>query len=254
MRGRAAIVGAVAIALLLSSCAAGPTASRAEPTIGECRQLDRPEHFAVLSDASPAVDCAAPHTVETYAVGELARDADARYPALAERETIAAEACPATGVRDYLGAGVRQGLYGVWTLAVLPTPARWTAGERWVRCDLMLVADERGAFDPLVRTATLRGAAQGAQADAVSRCYTSLGHESAAADEVRCSEPHLARDVDDWLSRRGLGLDALAQLCAPAVEQWAAQSGIAAASDVALVTEDNGVVTARCVAVDGVDG
>jgi hypothetical protein len=183
----------------------------------------------------------------------------ADWTLLGERESIATEACPPGRVRGYLGAHERQSLYGVFTLPWLPSEQQWRDGARWVRCDLVTVVDEAGAFDPLVRTASLAGAAaDAARADALTRCYAVDG---AIADpllsapeetlDVRCDQPHEYRDVNHWLRQEAAPTAGLAiRECAASVQEWIGL-GLGASSGVAgvLRQEANGNLTLRCVSV-----
>lgn len=249
------------LAATLAACtpAPDPVESTAAPAIGDCRLIDRPEQFAVLEDGSTVVDCTAEHSAETYFVGELDADREA-YPVLGEREAIAAEACPPAVVRGYLAAHARQALYGVWTVPWLPTEDEWQDGARWVRCDLVTVADEAGAFDPLLHTASLAGAAaDAARADALTRCYAADGPLadpllSGPEDtvDVRCDQPHQYRDVNHWLRQEAAPDTGLAiRDCAATVQEWIGL-GLRASSGVAgvLRQEANGNLTLRCVSVD----
>lgn len=254
------MAAAAALVALLAGCAPSLETAVPEPTAGECRLLDRPEQFRSLSDGTATVACDQEHTAETYLVGELDRDA---YPVLGEREALAAEACPPRVVRGYLEAHERQALYGVWTMPWLPSEQQWAEGERWVRCDLVTVLDEAEAFDPLVHTASLRGAAaDAARADALTRCYAAAGEVAdpvlSAPEEtidVRCDEPHDFRDVNHWLRQETEPSGGTAiRDCAGSVQEWIGL-GLGASQGVAgvLREEANGNLTLRCVSVGADD-
>lgn len=256
----AALLAAAALVAALAGCAPSLDTAVAQPAAGECRLLDRPEQFRALSDGTPTVACDQEHTAETYLVGELDRET---YPVLGEREAIAAEACPPGVVRGYLGAHQRQALYGVWTVPWLPSEQQWAEGERWVRCDLVTVLDESAAFDPLVHTASLRGAAgDAARADALTRCYAAVGEVAdpvlSAPDEtldVRCDQPHGYRDVNHWLRQETApGAGTAIRDCAESVQEWIGL-GLRGSAGVAgvLREEANGNLTLRCVSVGADD-
>lgn len=260
-----ALIGAL-LAGLLTACAPVAPEPAAEPAVGECRLLDRPEQFAVLSDASPGLDCAEPHTAETYHVGDLdeTEPEGAAYPSLGEREAIAGEACPPRLVRAYLAANDRQALYGVWTVPFLPDPEQWADGERWVRCDLVTVADETGAFDPVLHEVSLlRAAADGTSADALTRCYAVTGEvrdpllvQAEEVDDVRCDQPHQYRDVNDWSPlEQQLETHQVLARCGEAVQTWN-RLGLAPAGGTAgvLRAEANGNLTLRCAVVESAVG
>lgn len=255
------LTGCAATALL-AACTAVPLLSPAEvgvdataPAVGDCHALDRPEHFEILSDAAPAVDCGAAHTTETYLIGDLASVArfSSRYPALEERLEVSEEICSGAVARAYVAANARQALYGVSSVAFLPTPAQWSAGERWVRCDLVMVEGETLPFSPLEVQVTLRNAAASPEADPLLRCY-----RDAAGDEppdVRCSEPHVSRDINMWipLTTEPTQLE-IVQQCVPAATEWGSLNGraVEGVSGV-LHTESNGSLTLRCVVTEAAD-
>lgn len=239
----------------MAGCAPVPSIVESTPVVGECHQLDRPEYFAILSDTAPAVGCTTAHTTETFMVGDLSsspRLAQA-YPAVDERIDIAEMACPGSVVRAYLSANARQALYGVSTLAFLPTPQEWEAGARWVRCDLTVVQGETSAFEPLVIDFSLRDAATTQHADVLMRCFAPGDADSVAAlVDVRCTDAHDSRDVNMWiaLSQKPSELT-IAQLCAPSVAEWAAMGSAPVEGVSGIVhTETNGNLTLRCVSLE----
>ena len=243
--------------LLLAACSAAPLASTSSteaptraPAVGECHTLDRPEHFAVLSDTSPTVECGAEHTSETYMIGDLASVTRfaSRYPALEERLEISEQACSGAVVRAYVGASARQALYGLSSVAFLPTPEQWASGERWVRCDLVMVGSESEAFWPAGVAFSLRDAAASGNADPLLRCY-------AEDADVRCSEPHTSRDINMWIPLTSEPTEfEIVQQCVPAATEWGALTGrtVEGVSGV-LHTESNGSLTLRCVVTEAAD-
>ena len=195
--------------------------------------------------------CDEQHTTETYMLGDLSaspRFAD-RYPALEERGDVADLACSGSVVRAYVAAHPRQALYGLWTVAFLPTPEEWYEGARWVRCDLAVVSQESGPFEPLGFDFSLQNAAAGENADDLLRCYVG---EGAAAVDVRCVESHDSRDVNMWIAVTAEPSELeIVQQCVPSVTDWAAFAGRTAEGvSGVLHTESNGSLTLRCVAVD----
>ena len=221
------------------------------PVVGECHDLDRPEHFDILSDASPAVDCGLQHTTETYMIGDLASVTRfaSRYPALEERIDISEEICSGSVVRAYVGANARQALYGLSSVAFLPTPHQWAGGERWARCDLVMVVDEARAFSPVGLENSLRDAAAAGDADPLLRCYEEGG------DDVRCSEPHASRDINMWipLTAEPTQLE-IVQQCVPAATEWGALTGRTMQGVSGVIhTESNGSLTLRCVVTEAPD-
>ena len=198
------------------------------------------------------MDCGTGHTTETFQVADLSTlpRVPKRYPAAAERASLAEDACSADLVRVYLGAHDRQALYGLFTVAFLPTPDEWDAGERWIRCDLAVVTSETTAFDPRSLTFTLRDAATTDNADTLMRCYAA--DESGESVDVRCSDSHESRDVNMWIPVAVQPDDlSIVQQCVPSVTEWGAL-GIRPIDGVSgvLHVESNGSLTLRCVALE----
>lgn len=247
------LAASTAVMVGLTGCATGvPAGTSGPPSIGACHALDRTEHFLVWSDTAPPVPCDAEHTTETYFIGVVAGPFDkATRPALAERGRVATTACPADAVRRYVGAADRQGLYGVLTVAFLPTDEQWDAGERWVRCDLAVVETE-AAFVPVSIAVPLSDITKTVDADLVLRCYTQTANgvpPEGVVPDVRCSEPHVARDVNWWMLVLATPTedDVLAR-CRGVVAEALGVDPTAAAEEVGgvLHREDNGNLTLRC--------
>ncbi|MEV1330974.1 septum formation family protein [Micromonospora costi] len=128
-----------------------------------------------LSAYNP-VDCGQSHRAETVHVGTLSGAAAQRStpPPSGSAGMRAARAECDRAVDKAVGADWRSGRLGVGV--VFPSPAAWTGGARWFRCD---VSELQSLDDPAVqlRTGSVRGALTG---------DSELAH--------RCFEPKLVKD------------------------------------------------------------
>jgi len=189
----AALVGAAAV--LLGGCASGGgQGTNADPeqvdtvdvpTLGACREL-APDDVARPSNASRTVGCDAPHTAQTYAVGDLpdALD-DAAYDAT-EVGAFAYETCTAK-LQDFLGADVSLSLRTLLTWAWFrPSEEAWDDGARWYRCDVVGGTEDSASLPRLPETA--QGLLQGRPDDRWLVCAD--GPSIADAPRVACADPH----------------------------------------------------------------
>ncbi|NUT43682.1 MAG: hypothetical protein HOV86_27195 [Thermoactinospora sp.] len=179
--------GLVAAAL---ACLTGCTGLHAEPgaqpavaAVGSCHLMSRPEELYTGSDVAPPVSCDRPHQTETYHVtrftGALAARAERPNP---EQLAAAVEKrCPYQPIRPYLGAGPLDNQWGVTIWGTFPTRAQWAAGDRTLRCDLLVptIRPERG---PEIAV-PLRGIMRGPHSALVRRCRH-------AGIDTACARPH----------------------------------------------------------------
>ncbi|MGB2570697.1 septum formation family protein [Micromonospora citrea] len=144
------------------------------------------------------VDCARPHRTETMHVGTLtgAHAKPTTPPASGTPALRAARAECDREVRRAVGGDWRAGRLGL--AVVLPSPAAWTGGARWFRCDL---SEIRGLDEPGVvpRTGSLRGALKG-DGDLRLGCFdpTVAGGAVEAMVPVPCTARHHAEFVGVW--------------------------------------------------------
>ncbi|MEU5791665.1 septum formation family protein [Micromonospora purpureochromogenes] len=144
------------------------------------------------------LDCARSHRAETMHVGTLT-GADARRatpPAGGTGGMLAARAECDREVRRAVGADWRSGRLGL--AVVFPSPAAWTGGARWFRCDLTEVesVDEARAIP---RTGSLKGALT-RDTDLRLRCFEPKvdGDDVEAMEAVSCTARHHAEFVGVW--------------------------------------------------------
>jgi hypothetical protein len=159
MSSRHAAYGLLACALLgltagcgSSNAAEGPNGpGAADPPdmrVGSCHRMTQPEELYNGSDVAPAVPCNQPHQTETYMVtkftGELA--AQRERPSPEQLSAAIGKTCDYRPIRPYLGAGPRDGQWGIGVWGKFPTREEWAAGDRTLRCDLLVptLADAHG--------------------------------------------------------------------------------------------------------------
>ncbi|MEV6692554.1 septum formation family protein [Micromonospora sp. NPDC051196] len=155
----------------------------------------QPQEVGYVGAYAP-VDCDQPHRVETLHVGSLP-SADTKTPPTAgsaQMRTAFAECDRQT--RSALGADWRSGRVGL--SVVFPSPAAWSGGARWFRCD---VTELRGLDVPVPvrRTASLSGTLSGAS-PLRHGCFNAKtsGDEVIEMVAVKCTARHRAEFVGIW--------------------------------------------------------
>ncbi|MEU5937960.1 septum formation family protein [Micromonospora sp. NPDC047548] len=144
------------------------------------------------------VDCAQSHRAETMHVGTLTGTHAGRStpPAGGAGALLAAHAECDREIRRAVGADWRSGRLGL--AVVFPSPAAWTGGARWFRCDLTEVesVDESRATP---RTGSLKGALS-RDTDLRLRCFNPKvkGGDVEAMTPVSCTARHHAEFVGVW--------------------------------------------------------
>lgn len=203
------VAGVVAVLALVVGCTSGddpdpaPSASAspaaqaapppAPPEPGSCHRLTYEEALAP-TDASRPVDCAKPHTSETYAVGRLQTERDGHLLAVdsAAVQAQVAGRCP-DRLGRYVGATEEQlrlsMLRAVW---FTPSVEESDAGANWFRCDVIAIARED-------RLARVRGTVKGLMATPEGRTsYAMCGTAepgTAEFERVPCGEEHSWRAI-----------------------------------------------------------
>ena len=190
-RTRAAVL---LLGLLWGAAACGddpvPASEEEPPVLGACRQL-RPGDVEQPSNDAATVDCAKPHTSETYAVGQLPGtfdDADYDDDALG---AWAYRTC-SKAFMDFLGADESLVMRTVVSWAWFrPSQAAWDAGARWYRCDVVGGGEQSKEYVDLPRTA--KGLLLGRPDDRWMVCAD--GPTVAGSVKVPCADPHQWRAV-----------------------------------------------------------
>lgn len=87
---------------------------------------------------APAVPCEGPHTAQTFYVGSLPEGFGVPDRANAKARLRAARACTPEAMHTYVGLTNTAIPSRFQIVTVFPTKAQWEAGERWMRCDVVL--------------------------------------------------------------------------------------------------------------------
>lgn len=113
------------------------------PKVGDC--WNEPDYEVASSwrwwQGSASVDCADEHNSITYVIGEVGDEFaydDTKGPMELTDEqigTITRICTPA----EWQGIGLREGSRATF-FWYLPTPDEWASGDRWLRCDVAVVA------------------------------------------------------------------------------------------------------------------
>lgn len=186
---RAAASAAVLLAGLLTACGGEeePDADvMAAPAVGECRDLTARD-LSELSNTTETIDCAEPHTAETFLAGEMP-------PQLTDRMDPAVDRWAFTtcsdGLETYLGADESLVMRSVLSWVFFrPTEEAWEAGARWFRCDVVAGGTQGARLLDLPTTVDGLFASQQVD-DRWMAC--AKGPSVDEGTRVPCSKPH------DW--------------------------------------------------------
>ncbi len=163
------------------------------PPLGACYRLAWSDALSPTHDGAP-VDCDAPHTARTFAVGELDDLSDGHLLAVdsARVQQRVARTCPAR-LAEYLGGSEQDRrlsmLRSVW---FTPSVEDSEAGARWYRCEVVAVAADE-------RLARLPGSVRGVLATPEGRERYGMCATAAPDDpgfrRVICSAAHTWRAI-----------------------------------------------------------
>jgi hypothetical protein len=138
MRIRRHRLGALVIATaVIASVVALAAPASAVPVVGSCYDYNAKTLKAVSSNA-PAIGCEAPHTAETYYVRTLPDSFGPPSKSSLGAQLSASKPCTVKAVNAYLAMPGRSLPSRFLSVPLFPTDAQWTAGERWMRCDVVL--------------------------------------------------------------------------------------------------------------------
>ena len=160
------------------------------PELGACRVLT-PADVAAASNATRTVDCAEPHTAQTFAVGALPEDfEDAEHDAR-ELGDFAYRTCSGK-FQKFVGGDESLVMRAVVSWAWFrPSEDAWDDGARWYRCDIVGGGDQSETYVDLPEDA--RGLLSDRVSDAWLVCAD--GATVAGSARVPCSEQHTWRAV-----------------------------------------------------------
>jgi hypothetical protein len=129
-------IAACGATVVLSGLVA-PATSSAAPQVGACYDY-KAAVLTETSTAAPSVDCSAEHTAETYYVGVVPASFGLPSEASKAKVLSAGRPCTVKAMHAYLGLQGRELPSRFRTVVLFPTDDQWAAGERSVRCDVVL--------------------------------------------------------------------------------------------------------------------
>ena len=160
------------------------------PELGVCRMLT-PDDVAEASNATETVECAAPHTAQTYAVGPLPDGFDDVDYESGELGEFAYRTC-ADKFEKFIGADESLVLRTIVSWAWFrPSEKAWDDGARWYRCDIVGGSEDSETFVELPETS--QGLLQGRPNDRWLVCGD--GATVAESAKVPCRQEHQWRAV-----------------------------------------------------------
>lgn len=171
---------------LTNAWPAFPKATTPTPAVSACYVE---EYDATWYGPFDSVPCSQAHQTETAYVGAFTGAvADAAVPpdASSAGRKAAYQNCVAEAA-DYLGGDWH--LAYVWLGMVLPSPAAWTGGARWYRCDLLKTGDvEHGTVR---NTGTVRDGLRGNRPLAITCINTAESNDKVESEApADCAKPH----------------------------------------------------------------
>lgn len=166
-----------------------PVALPPAPVKGQCSRLTQAEAIAPTPPATPALACSAPHTAQTYRVGELDLIRDGHL--LAVDSTVATtqiqRSCQGA-LDDWLGGDARLSvLTSIW---FAPSVEQSDAGASWFRCDVVAPGAGQQLTNLPARTRGLLATEAGR--DRFGLCRTAAP-AAAGSEPVPCSSKHAFR-------------------------------------------------------------
>lgn len=151
-RSLTALVGVLAVGLTLAGCGvllpgsvkSPPPAATTKPVVGQCWNATTADAADWADWKGPATAaCTSSHTLYTYHVGSISGETGNSWAspsspdALTDQiQTKAEDACSLSTLLPKL-AWNQQLINGYF---FVPTEAQWKAGQRWVRCDVGVLA------------------------------------------------------------------------------------------------------------------
>lgn len=174
------------------------------PRLGTCRVLDVGD-LEAASNSSAVVDCAQPHTAQTFAVGTLPESTGPGYDDNGHGRFVYDTCEKAFG--EFLGADestvLRSRLSWSW---FRPSENGWERGARWYRCDVVggpaeatelrdLPADAKGLFSADYPDAWMT-CALGETAEQGNKVACDAAHDWRAVTSVKLGEPGSAYPGD----------------------------------------------------------
>lgn len=126
-----------AVAALAGAGLVAPATASGEPLVGACYAYPVATLKQVAS-TEPSVACTGKHTAETFLVAGLPEAFGVPSKAPVAARIAAAQPCTVKAMNAYLGLADRRLPSRFTPVALFPTNEQWKAGERWMRCDVVL--------------------------------------------------------------------------------------------------------------------
>ncbi len=149
---KTAIAGALLAGLTFGSAPAAVASSATirptQPVQDACYDY-RAGGTKAQAATAPAVPCEGPHTAQTFYVRSLPESFGVPKDASAKKRLRVAKACTPDAMNAYLGLTNTAIPSRFQIVTVFPTDAQWNAGERWMRCDVVLQG--RQELHPILR-------------------------------------------------------------------------------------------------------
>ncbi|HET6529816.1 MAG TPA: septum formation family protein [Actinoplanes sp.] len=155
-------------------------------------------------DTYEEVDCAFKHRTETVHVGaypDPAAEADAPPAAGSAGARAAYRICDAE-TTEFVGAPWRTGR--LWIGVTHPSPAAWTGGARWFRCEVLEISSIEDDGGLVLRTGSLRDALTDDTSPLRLACYAvQLAADGAIGTmpATSCAREHNAEFVGVWTAK-----------------------------------------------------
>ena len=190
---------------LVNNWAAIGTPTGFTPAAGTCHLAN----FTVAGtrDTYEEVDCALKHRTETVYVGTY-EDPAAQADAPPEEGSAGARAayriCDAE-TTTFVGAPWRTGR--LWIGVTHPSPAAWTGGARWFRCELLEISSIEDDGGLVQRTGSLKDALKGSASPLRLTCYAIKLGTGGAIDTMppaSCAGKHNAEFAGVWTAGKDL--------------------------------------------------
>ncbi|SEE03093.1 Septum formation [Arthrobacter alpinus] len=255
IRARFRLAATLGIVLVTSACGTLPVERPAATNVevSSCHLLTTPEENEAVSDTKPAVPCTSDHTSETFRIAKLLGSlaaSDSR-PNSSRLAAVTSQYCTVEMLRDYLGARDRDTSSALGITAYFPETTAWSAGDRTVRCDL--VVKSPGSDEPVLLTGSLQDVMATPASARLRTCYPDAPFPEPSKEPsltvVLCSEPHVGEDINAWLNINNSNPPEAEVLgkCTPFAEEFFAPAPIPEGVAVTgIVVPGNGMSTLRC--------
>lgn len=119
------------------------------PKVGDCFNY-KASGTKDQAASAPAVDCATPHTAQTYWSGTLPESFGVPEKAKAASRLKQTQPCSVKNIDSFVNLADRKLPTRLQSVSIFPSKAQWESGQRWVRCDVVFRAGK--SYKPLSTT------------------------------------------------------------------------------------------------------